>query len=387
MKKKILLSFVMCFCVFIGVLALFQGCEVESASDNSVEITPEYSAIDEGESVVLTASGGYSYEWSLEDTDWGVFSEKTDTTVRYTSTYQGTSDNEVQTITLRSYIEGSSTSTNDTTYEQFAYAYITQYAGLSISPDSTTVAVNASVTFTGSGGNSDAYSWSLSEPSWGVLTENGSNATYTRTGGSNDGVQILTLSFNGSSVYASIQHSGSEYSLSLSPSSGSVDDSGDIVSFTASGDDDEDYTWWLDNTAWGELTQSAETVVSYIWNGLGNGETQVLYCRNNGQTVTAAISQGDESDTLAVTPTSADVMYLGQQTFVASGGVEDDYTWSLSEPNWGTITKSSATKAVYLRIVEANGGYQYVTVQNGSESVQSIIVHVNTNGLVTIPTP
>lgn len=386
MKKKILLSFI-ALSAFVGVITFFQGCETESASDNFVEITPEYSFLEEGQSVVLAASGGYSYEWSLSNPDWGLLTEKTDTTVKYVSTYQGSSDNEVQTVTVRSYIEGSSSSTNGVTYEQFASAYITHYAGLSISPDFATVALNASVTFTASGGDPDEYSWELSEPNWGVLTKNGSNATYTRSGGPNDGLQVLTLSFNNSKVYATIQHSGTDVTLSISPTSATVDSSGDIVSFTASGDDNEDYSWWLANDSWGELTHGSDTQVSYVWNGSGEGETQILYCRNAGQTVEAAIAQGEEPSPLSVNPSQADVMYLGQMTFTASGGVEDTYSWSLSESTWGTMTQSSASQAVYTRTIEANGGVQYITLENGSESVQAVVVHVDTNGIPTPPTP
>ncbi|MDA3797577.1 MAG: hypothetical protein PF692_00645 [Kiritimatiellae bacterium] len=387
MKKKILLSFIACLSAFVGMTTFFQGCETESASDNFVEITPEYSFVEEGQSVVLAASGGYSYEWSLSNTDWGLLTEETDTTVKYTSTYQGSSDNEVQTVTVRSYIEGASSSTNSTTYEHFAYAYITHYAGLSISPDSATVALNASITFTASGGDPDEYSWSLSEPSWGVLTRNGSSATYTRSGGPNDGIQILSLSFNNSKVYATIQHTGTDVTLSISPTSASVNSSGDIVSFTASGDDDESYSWWLANDSWGELTQGSDTQVSYLWNGSGDGETQILYCRNAGQTVEAAISQGEAPSSLSINPSQVDVMYLGQVTFTASGGVEDTYEWGLSEPTWGTMTQSSVNKSVYTRTIEANGGIQYITLENGSESVQAVAIHVDTNGIPTPPTP
>ncbi len=387
MKKKILLSFIMCFCVFAGVLALFQGCETESASDNFVEISPEFSYIEEGQSIVLTASGGYSYEWFLDKKDWGLLTEKTATTVKYTSTYQGSSDNEVQTITVRSHIEGASSSTNGVTYEHFAYAYVTHYAGLSVSPSSGTVALNSSITFTATGGDPDEYSWSLSQKSWGVLTVNGANATYTRTGGPNDGLQILSLYFNEKKVTVAIQHTGSDISLSISPASAKVSEAGDIVSFTASGDNSQDYSWWISNGSWGNLTQNSETSVSYIWNGSGVGETQILYCRNAGQTVEALISQGSQPGDLSINPTQADVKYLGQVTFTASGGAEDTYSWSLSEPAWGSITKSSVSKAVYTRTVVTNGGIQYVTVENGSDSVQAVVIHVDTNGIPTPSTP
>jgi len=387
MKKKILLSFIMCFCVFAGVLALFQGCETESASDNFVEISPEYSYIEEGQSVVLTASGGYSYEWSLENKDWGLLTEKTDTTVKYTSTYQGTSDNEVQTVTVRSYIEGASSSTNGVTYEHFAYAYVTHYAGISVSPSSATAALNSSVTFTATGGDVDEYTWRLSERKWGILTVNGANATYTRTGGTNDGVQILTLTFNGKTVTVAIQHTGSDIDLSVSPASAEVDEAGDVVSFTASGDDAQDYSWWISNGSWGELTQSSEKEVSYIWNGSGVGETQVLYCRNADQTVEAVISQKGDDTPLSITPSQADVMYLGQKTFTAIGGSSDVYSWSLSEPTMGIITQSSASQAVYTRTIVTDGDIQYVTVENSGDSVQAVVVHVNTNGIAVPPTP
>lgn len=77
------------FGVVVGGLSLLTlcGCEIGSA-DESVTINPDSATITKGQSVTLTASGGYVYRWSLAHDDWGILNTRSGNQVVYTSLYQ-----------------------------------------------------------------------------------------------------------------------------------------------------------------------------------------------------------------------------------------------------------------------------------------------------------
>jgi len=124
-------SFLVLFCVLSVVGALFCGCETEPAS-SPVNISPSSGTIRYGQSIQLAATGGYDYQWSLQDYSWGTLSVNTGPSTIYTSTYQGGATGQVQVITVNSTIVGTRTgtgTTNGTTYAgsdtATASAYIT----------------------------------------------------------------------------------------------------------------------------------------------------------------------------------------------------------------------------------------------------------------------
>jgi len=119
--------------VFVLSVALaLTGCETESASKNSVSISPSSATLENGQSVQFTATGGYEYSWSLETGTYGTLATRTGTTTVYTSAYEpDTSTNSTSTtvtsvveevLTVTSTISGLA-STN-ATYEMTATAYI-----------------------------------------------------------------------------------------------------------------------------------------------------------------------------------------------------------------------------------------------------------------------
>jgi hypothetical protein len=87
------------------------GCEVDSAAARP-KIDPSYAVVHEGESVALTASGGYEYEWSLSSPSWGILSSRTGNPIVYTSTFEPASNatEVIQTVRVRSWIPGSGAS-------------------------------------------------------------------------------------------------------------------------------------------------------------------------------------------------------------------------------------------------------------------------------------
>lgn len=203
----------------------FVGCETESASENNVDITPASATILIDESVTLTASGGYDYEWSLENDSWGTLSTTEGSTTTYTSAYDPDADTwqEHQVVTVRSYLNkavakadstnGTSDINNFTDYQQTAEAIITHQTKqppITISPALGSVSNRGdSVTFTASGANT--YSWSLQHKDWGLLsTRTGPTTTYTsmRTEpvDGEDDVQVLTCVTDRGTTSAHIVH-------------------------------------------------------------------------------------------------------------------------------------------------------------------------------------
>ncbi len=102
------------------------GCETESASAQArIRITPDTAAIKVGESIVLTASGGYEYHWSISNDTWGILSTREGERVTYKS-LATPSTNAVQLITVTSVIENSpGDATNTSSYARTGNAYIT----------------------------------------------------------------------------------------------------------------------------------------------------------------------------------------------------------------------------------------------------------------------
>lgn len=109
------------------------GCETQSATTN-VTVEPSAATIRAGESITFTASGGYSYMWSLETSVYGTLSTTSGDTTTYTSIYSPPSSTDTngvttitpvtQVLTVRSFIENSSSS-NSTPGEWTTEVFIT----------------------------------------------------------------------------------------------------------------------------------------------------------------------------------------------------------------------------------------------------------------------
>lgn len=120
--------------VCAAVLAMFAaGCEVDSA-DSSIHIDPSAARVGHvGHSVELTASGGYYYRWSLENTQLGDLDTLRGNRVVYTSLYQPADMAEMQVVYVQSYFSdsdssysnGTTTNGATTTTVHYAEAYIT----------------------------------------------------------------------------------------------------------------------------------------------------------------------------------------------------------------------------------------------------------------------
>jgi hypothetical protein len=67
----------------LAALVLSAGCEATSPDEMSVTVTPNYAKLKSGQSVALTASGWFSYSWSLSKPDYGYLSSTAGERVTY----------------------------------------------------------------------------------------------------------------------------------------------------------------------------------------------------------------------------------------------------------------------------------------------------------------
>lgn len=112
----------------VSLVFLQCGCEVDRA-DRSISITPSSADVSYGQSIQLSASGGYFYTWSMENNAWGRFNNIHGDSVIYTSIYNPSNEaSSLQTITVVSRYTDSSntsnTSTSQTDYVDSGEAYI-----------------------------------------------------------------------------------------------------------------------------------------------------------------------------------------------------------------------------------------------------------------------
>lgn len=95
----------------IAAIALC-GCETESAGDVSITLTPTYAALEPGQTVVFTATGGWNYKWGISDSALGTLDKYQGGQVVYTCKSSGGT----QTVT----VTGMSGSGESTSYQATA---------------------------------------------------------------------------------------------------------------------------------------------------------------------------------------------------------------------------------------------------------------------------
>lgn len=96
----------------VSLLFATAGCETDSASDIAINISPSGGTLNAGQTIQLTASGGWNYRWSC-DQEKGYLSSTTGSKVSYTA--YSASSNTTHTITVTG-IGSTSGGTNNTAY-------------------------------------------------------------------------------------------------------------------------------------------------------------------------------------------------------------------------------------------------------------------------------
>ena len=215
------ISIVLLTIVALATGICFVGCETESASENNVRITPAAAIVLIGQAIELIASGGFEYDWTLENEEWGTLSARTGNRVIYTSNFDPGAETYTssQVVTVTSTLGTETSGSNTLGYAQSAEAIITHQtvqAVVTIDKDNAAIMEFESASFTASGANT--YSWSLQNESWGSLTaRQGPNTTYTslHDPGSEEDLQILTCATDRGTVTAHIIHEVEEVEITL----------------------------------------------------------------------------------------------------------------------------------------------------------------------------
>lgn len=136
-----------------AAVAVLIGCEVDTASSsgggNSLRVSPASVELAEGQSQEFTVAGGYETVWSLANEAWGLLVPRTGNRAVYTSRYTPDGGNEVQTIIVTSFIEGSGGGTNNAgTYQATGEAIVIHRGS---DPSATPVATTTTSTTTTTG--------------------------------------------------------------------------------------------------------------------------------------------------------------------------------------------------------------------------------------------
>ncbi len=78
--KKSLIAFV---AIAVAVFVAVTGCETEKLSDTQLSITPAKATLAPGQSLVLTAQGGWDYTWEILEPKYGTLSSYNGKKVTY----------------------------------------------------------------------------------------------------------------------------------------------------------------------------------------------------------------------------------------------------------------------------------------------------------------
>lgn len=108
----------------LSVICMLNGCEVSSATENKVQISPSAISLRENQAATFRASGGFDYEWSLSNDGLGTLTTRKGPETTYISRFNPPEGSvEMQTLTVVSTIAADPT-TGEGAYQQSAEATI-----------------------------------------------------------------------------------------------------------------------------------------------------------------------------------------------------------------------------------------------------------------------
>jgi len=111
--------------VVLGIVLLLGGCEADPVN-GTVFITPDSIVIRDGQAVIFTATGGFEYEWDLEQESYGTLSTRRGASTTYTSLVDpGAGTNLSQVIRVTSVLSGATTTNSAQVTSGTAEAFVT----------------------------------------------------------------------------------------------------------------------------------------------------------------------------------------------------------------------------------------------------------------------
>lgn len=370
-----------------AALVVAIGCESEKEDGSSISISPGSCKLNINQSMVFTAVGGENYRWTVGNPSLGSISSSTGPSTTYTATSLAGN----QTLSV----------IGDNTYGETkasATASILQVdpaanqpepspdpAAPVISGDSTVQAGTSvsTASLTATGGDGKNYKWSLANSSIGKLTATSGNAVgYVPNANTAGKMQQVAVSSGGLSSSFNIRHAGSTSDPTTPVISGDKTVNAGVVvssaSLSATGGDGRNYTWSLSNSSIGNLSATSGSAVGYTPKANTAGKMQQVVVTSAGMSSSFNISHASSASDLVITGDSsvnAGTDGVSVAALTAKGGDGQNYSWSLSAPAIGHLTKTSGNAVGYMPTPNTRGKAQQVTVTSGGLSASFIIKH------------
>lgn len=262
-----------------------------------------------------------------------------------------------------------------------------------INPDTATLLKGQKVELTASGG--EDFVWSLSDSALGTLSSGrGETVVYTSlVAPATPVVQTVTVvagvTVNTTNNTVTVEKTANAFithvgggviatsQVSVSPSTAGLQ-VGQSVTLTASGD--SSYTWSLETPAWGALSRLDGRSVFYIDQYADpDGKMvvqhiKVVGARGGSAQVDIAHLPGN---ILSINPETANLRVGESATFEVWGG-SGDYTWTLSQPAWGTLSHLTGSETTY-KSFHSNTVVEVQTItatDSSSGSVKGYVYHI-----------
>ena len=107
------------------------------------------------------------------------------------------------------------------------------------------------------------------------------------------------------------------------------------------------FSWAVGNETLGQVTTDSRTV--HYTRTTQNGVNTVTVTDDQGWTAQAVITQQDDAESLAISPTSATLDYNGAQVVFSGVGGTYPYQWSVGNGARGHLDSTSGSQTLYTR--------------------------------------
>ena len=314
--------------------------------DGLLTITPAIAAVEINGTVVLEVTGG-----NPPYTSWTATIGSVSPNAGSSTTYTAPGGVGTATVTVMD------SAGNDKT------ATIKVTKGMVVTPVSTSIPVNSTVSLEVTGGNGD-YTWNATI---GSVSPNAGNPTTYTCPGEVGAAEVTVGDTAGSSAVAKIECSSVKVSPKITPAIAAVEINGTVVLEVTGGN--PPYTSW--NATLGDVSPNEGAKVTYTAPGDPGSVDTVTVMDSNGTIASTKVNVESNGLPLAVTPAVASVEINGTVSLTVIGGNGAPYTWSTSAGSVDII-EGKQTKLT----VPGDVGSVTVTVQDNSGNVANATIEV-----------
>jgi len=314
--------------------------------DGLLTITPAIAAVEINGTVVLEVTGG-----NPPYTSWTATIGSVSPNAGSSTTYTAPGGVGTATVTVMD------SAGNDKT------ATIKVTKGMVVTPVSTSIPVNSTVSLEVTGGNGD-YTWNATI---GSVSPNAGNPTTYTCPGEVGAAEVTVGDTAGSSAVAKIECSSVKVSPKITPAIAAVEINGTVVLEVTGGN--PPYTSWT--ATLGSVSPNEGAQVTYTAPGDPGSVDTVTVMDSNGTIASTKVNVESNGLPLAVTPAVASVEINGTVSLTVIGGNGAPYTWSTSAGSVDII-EGKQTKLT----VPGDVGSVTVTVQDNSGNVANATIEV-----------